>query len=103
MSEPNKIGILLCAALFALTACDSKPRADRKPADTGPPVAPMVIPVPRSFTATNGMFRVDARTPVVFSGGDGARAAAEYFVGLARSNPELPLTAPTQEDPKSNA
>ena len=93
--------IVLCAASFALSSCAPKPPRDRKKA--APPIAPLVIPSVREFSGVSGTFPVDARTPVIFSGGDGAAAAANYFVGLARGNPLIPLTPPTKERSKSGA
>src|SRR6185295_16829770 len=91
-------------AMFALvTACGSG-GGERKTAVAAKPAAsPLVIPVPREFTAGTGVFRVDAATPLIYSGGAGAAEAAQYFDRLAQQDPKLTVRRPREDDSESKA
>jgi len=95
--------LLVCLGFaLSLVGCGRGPTEQPKVAKpAGPP--PTVIPVPRDFTPGTGAFRVDATTDVIFSGGEGASQAANFFVEHLKDNPELVLEAPREDDSESKS
>src|SRR5215510_14091975 len=93
------------ATLFAvLTACSrqgSQPTPAAKPA--APVKSPLLIPVPRDFSAGTGSFPVSAATEVIYSGGAGAAEAANYFAGLAKGDPQITVRTPHEDDSESGS
>src|SRR5690348_4910413 len=93
----------LTVVVVLATACGSG-NGDRKAAVASKPAAsPLVIPVPREFSAGTGVFRVDAATPLIYSGGEGAAEAAQYFDKLAQQDPQLTVRRPREDDSASKA
>jgi len=80
---------------------DASKAAAKSPA--APIPSPFVIPVPRSFAASDGAFRVGAGTPVIYSGGDGAQQAANFFLEHLKQDPDIELNAPRADDSESDA
>jgi hexosaminidase len=97
----SKIATTLLIALA--TACGSG-GGDRRAAVAAKPAAsPLVIPVPRDYSAGTGVLRVDAATPLIYSGGAGAAEAARYFDALAQQDPQLTVRRPREDDSESKA
>jgi len=101
-SHTTLLSKLAVATLFAaLTACSQQqPKSSARQAQVK---SPLVIPVPREFTAGTGVFRVDAATPLIYSGGAGAAEAARYFDELAQQDPKLTVRRPREDDSESKA
>jgi len=101
-SHTTLLSKLAVATLFAaLTACSQQqPKSSARQAQVK---SPLVIPVPREFTAGTGVFRVDAATPLIHSGGAGAAEAARYFDELAQQDPKLTVRRPREDDSESKA
>ncbi len=95
--------LVVTSAVALLTACGSpKPTEPPKPAsiaaaETG------VIPAPRDIVRGTGNMRVDAGTDVVYSGGEAAKQAADYFVDLMQRQVTLGLTPPREAEARSGA
>ena len=95
--------VFICSILTgALAACGPGPSEQAKVARPAGP-APAVIPVPREFTAGTGAFRIDPSTPVIFSGGEGAAQAANFFIEHLKANPEVILQPPREDDSESKS
>jgi len=94
---------LACLALsITLVACGPNTSEQAKVAKAaGPP--PSIIPVPRDFAGGTGLFKVDATTDVIFSGGEGASQAANIFVEHLKDNPEIVLDPPREDDSESKS
>ncbi len=105
MKTYNTLPKIAVATLFALlTACSqqgSQPQPAGKPA--APVKSPLVIPVPREFSAGSGVFRMSAATSIIYSGGPGAAEAAQYFHDLAKQDPEITAQAPREDDSESDS
>jgi hexosaminidase len=78
----NKILRIAVCSVFALTGACGK-QAPPKAVHVKVPFTGL-IPAPAEITAAAGNFRVDATTDVVYSGGEGAAATAEYFAESTR-------------------
>jgi hexosaminidase len=102
-----KVHLVSKLALGALcvlaTACGPSGGERKAAAAAKPAASPLVIPVPRDFKAGVGAFRVDAATPLIYSGGAGAAEAAQYFDMLAQQDPQLTVRRPREDDSKSKA
>src|SRR4051812_1510599 len=98
MKTTHAFHLLLGAALIMLAACDS--RAPAAPKAAPPPLPNLgLIPIPRDVNAATGSFRIAGDTDVVYSGGEGAAAAARYFVELTK--PQVTFAAPKEDTPGS--
>jgi hexosaminidase len=76
--------------LAILAGCGSDTAPASRPAMPQAPL-PSIIPAPSEFAVAAGSFHIDATTPVTYSGGAGAQAAATYFVELANQFLATPL------------
>src|SRR5688572_13522451 len=95
--NPKRIASMTLASLL-LAACSPETGKPPAAAVKAPSPSPLVIPVPRDFARGEGNFSVNATTGVVYSGGDGASAAAHYLVEQLKSNPAITLGAPQQDE-----
>ena len=86
--------LALTASFTLLTACAPKTEHAARPA--AKVESPRVIPVPKDFKPGSGVFRVDAATPLIYSGA-GAAEAAQYFDRLAQQDPQLTVRRPREE------
>ena len=101
----NQISRMAMCAVFALVAAcgGSAPDAPAKPVQLDAPHLGL-IPAPSHSTGAIGTFRVAATTHVLYSGGEGASAAAQYFVELIKSQrPDLAFRAPRADTPASGS
>jgi len=100
-------GLMIAAALVvaaALAAC-GQGGGERPKAAAAKPVGtpPSVIPVPREYAWGTRYFQIGAATPVIFSGGDGAARAANFFVEQLKQHPKVFLEAPREDDSASGS
>jgi hexosaminidase len=102
----NQISKLAVCAVFALVgACGGKApdAAAAKPVQLDAPHLGL-IPAPSHSTGAIGTFRVGATTHILYSGGEGASAAAQYFVELIKSQrPDLAFRAPREDTTASGS
>ena len=97
-----KFSVLALSALFTvLAACG--PGASQKPRAAKAVPMPALIPAVREFTEGRGVFKMDATTEVIWSGGAGAADAARFFNEQIKLNPELTFREPREDDSASNA
>jgi hexosaminidase len=95
--------VLLLTAL-AVVACGSRePAAAPAPAVKKSTRTYGIIPVPRDIESGEGGMRVAGGTRVTFSGGDAARASAQYFVDFTQRNITLGLSSPVAGEPRNGA
>jgi hexosaminidase len=98
----SHVTLLLGAAL--IVACGSRePTSSQAPAEKKTTRTYGIIPVPRDIEAGEGGIRVAGGTRVVFSGGDAARASAQYFVDLTQRNITLGLPSPVAGEARNGA
>jgi hexosaminidase len=63
-----------------------------------------LIPAPRNITGAVGSFRVTTTTDILYSGGEGAAAPAEYLVELIKQQrPDLKFAKPREDSPESGS
>src|SRR6185436_9245842 len=100
-----RFSVLASAALVTLLAgCGPGPDASQKPKAAKPAIPmPALIPAVREFTEGQGLFKIDATTEVIWSGGAGAADAARFFNDQVKLNPELTFREPREDDSASNA
>ena len=100
----NQVSYLALGVLFALTgACGSPDAVPAKPVQLDAPHLGL-IPAPSHSNGAVGTFRVAATTDVLFSGGEGARDVAQYFVELIKQQrPDLAFRAPREDAPASGS
>jgi hexosaminidase len=96
------LNVAMVLIFGSLAACAPKTPTSNKSAKSSTP-SPQVIPVPREFSVGTGVFRIDAQTSVIHSGGEGARLAAERFVELSKLQTEVTLGAPVEKAAGSKA
>ncbi len=102
----NQISKLAVSAVFALVgACGgSAPDAtSAKPVQLDAPHLGL-IPTPSHSNGAVGIFRVEAKTHVLYSGGAEASGVADYFVELIKQQrPDLAFRKPTEDTPQSGS
>ncbi|HEU4781259.1 MAG TPA: family 20 glycosylhydrolase [Steroidobacteraceae bacterium] len=105
MNKNHVSKLALCAVFALVGACGG-------PSETTSQAAPVqldaphlgLIPTPRHSVGAIGTFRVAATTDVLFSGGEGAAAAAQYFVELIRQQrSDLAFVKPREDSPESGS
>jgi hexosaminidase len=97
--------LAFCASLGAalLAACGSPGPSAGAPRPGGAPGFANVIPAPREVMAAEGVMHIDGGTDVTFTGGEGARQTAQYFVDLLNRLRDLGLASPKQAAARSGA
>src|SRR5688572_8613547 len=93
----SRIALVIVFALVG--ACGSPTPAPK----TSSPKVPFlgIVPIPKEVSAANGKLRIAANTDVVYSGGEGAAAAAGYFVELVNQQKLVALAKPAEGKPNS--
>jgi hexosaminidase len=88
--------------VFALVgACGSSTPAPKTAAAKVPFLG--IVPIPKEVSAANGTLRIAANTDIVYSGGEGAAAAAGYFVELVNQQKLVAVGKPNEGKPGSDA
>jgi hexosaminidase len=88
--------------VFALlVACGSSTPAPKSAAAKVPFLG--IVPIPKEVSAANGTLRIAANTDIVYSGGEGAAAAAGYFVELVNQQKLVAVGKPKEGKPGSDA
>jgi hexosaminidase len=100
----NQVSCFALSVLFALAGgCGSPEATPAKPVQLDAPHLGL-IPAPSHSTGAVGTFRVAATTDILYSGGEGASAVADYFVELIKSQrPDLAFRKPKEDTPASGS
>ena len=93
--------VALCFVFALVGACGSSTPAPKASAPKAPFLG--IVPIPKEITGSTGSLRIAANTDVVYSGGEGAAAAASYFVELANQQQLVALSKPEEGKPNSDA
>jgi hexosaminidase len=103
MNKNQVSNIALCVVFALAGACGSPDATPAKPVQLDAPHLGL-IPVPSHMTGAVGTFRIASTTGVVYSGGEGAVAAAQYFVELIKQQrPDLAFRKPQENTPQSGS
>jgi hexosaminidase len=93
--------VALCFVFALVGACGS---SDPKPKATAAKVPFLgIVPIPKEVSAANGTLRIAADTDIVYSGGEGAAAAARYFVELVNEQKLVAVGKAKEGEPGSDA
>jgi hexosaminidase len=99
----NQIFRIALCSVFALVGACGKDAAAPKPARLKVPFTGL-IPAPSDISGAVGNFRVEAPTDILYSGGEGAGATAEYFVELIKQQrSDLAFEKPREGSPASGS
>jgi hexosaminidase len=98
-SSRSRIALVFVFALVG--ACGSPTPAPKTSSAKVPFLG--IVPIPKEVSAANGKLRIAADTDVVYSGGEGAAAAAGYFVELVNQQKLVALAKPAEGKPNSDA
>ena len=93
--------VALCFVFVFVGACGSSAPAPNAAAAKVPFLG--IVPIPKAVSAANGTLRIAANTDIVYSGGEGAAAAARYFVELVNEQKLVAVGKPQEGNPDSDA
>src|SRR5262252_6109125 len=102
----NSSTTIACMLLGAVLSACGGPGANQSSQAKGKTSAgpvPSVIPAPRDYTRGSGYYRVGAANDVIYSGGAGAKQAADFFVEHLAANPGIVLRPAFEKDSKHSS
>jgi len=103
MNKNHVSNLALCAVFAMVGACGSPDATPAKPVQLDAPHLGL-IPAPSHSIGAIGTFRVEAKTYVLYSGGEGAGATADYFVEIIKQQrPDLAFRKPREGEPASGS
>ncbi len=101
IKQQSRIVLFLVSALIG--ACGDSATTSKKPVQLNAAHLGL-IPAPGNITGAAGSFRITTTTDVLYSGGEGAIAPAQYFVEFVhQQRPDLKFAKPREDTPESGS
>jgi hexosaminidase len=101
MKQQSRIVLFLVSVLVG--ACGDSATTPQKPVQLNAAHLGL-IPAPNNITGAVGSFRVTTTTDILYSGGAGAAAPAQFFVNLIEhQRPDLKFAKPREDSPESGS